>query len=499
MKNFRYKNYLKLGVAIALCTAYTSCSMDEDVYSSIITETFYKTASDAEKGLVSVYSVLGGLYGGPAATLVPDYSADQVYPRAVVGRNSLTLFTLEPTYTAQISQGRGNESPQQIWASCYSGIEQANWVLTKVPEVTMDETRKKQILGEAYFLRAFYHWMLTKNFGEIPVKTTPSSSQEEAYTPKSAIKDVYVQIYSDLDNAYDAGLPSYPNVEPGRPSREAVNALYAKAALYNEDWNTALEKAESVISSGTYSLVSTELELFNYAKEDENRKEMIWAYEADPISPGNGHQLVGLCGPTGSAGVEYARTSYGSTFAYMDFFNSFDPKDGRRALLDTTYLNKSGKWVPQSQITPITADGVLIKKYQDPVSTTGTICNIPILRLADMYLIAAEAEAHLNGATGKAYDYVNAIRNRAGLEDLSAGLSQEDFIDAVIQERAWEFFAEGDRWYDLTRTGTFVNVVKKATNAVYPTRNVQAKYRYFPIPQDEINANHLLVQNPDWD
>ncbi|WP_345229955.1 RagB/SusD family nutrient uptake outer membrane protein [Olivibacter ginsenosidimutans] len=499
MKTFRYKNYLKLCLAITLCTGYTSCSMEEDLYSSIITETFYKTASDAEKALVSVYSVLGGLYGGPAATLVPDFSADQVYPRAVVGRNSLTLFTLEPTYTAQISQSRTNESPQQIWVSCYSGIEQANWVLTKVPEVNMDETRKKQILGEAHFLRAFYHWMLTKNFGEVPVKITPSVTQADAYTPKSAVKEVYQQIYSDLDTAYDAGLPSYPLVDKGRPSREAVNALYAKAALYNEDWATALEKAESVISSGVYSLVSTELELFNYAKEDENRKEMIWAYEADPISPGNGHQLVGLCGPTGSAAPEYAVTSYGSMFAYMDFYNSFDPKDGRRELLATSYINKSGDVVPQAQITPITKDGVLIKKYQDPVSTTGTICNIPILRLADVYLIAAEAEAHVNGPTSKAYDYVNMIRHRAGLADLSTGLSQEAFLTAVIQERAWEFFAEGDRWYDLTRTGTFVDVVKKATNTVYPTRNVQAKYRYFPIPQDEINANSELVQNPDWD
>ena len=499
MKTFRYKNCLKLCVALTLCTAYTSCSMEEDLYSSITVETFYKTASDAEKALVSVYSVMGGLYGGPAATLVPDFSADQVYPRAVVGRNSLTLFTLEPTYTAQISQGRVNESPQQIWVSCYKGIEQANWVLTKVPEVNMDETRKKQILGEAHFLRAFYHWMLTKNFGEIPVKITPSTKQEEAYTAKSPIKDVYAQIYSDLDTAYEAGLPSYPSVEAGRPSREAVNTLYAKAALYNEDWATALEKAESVLSAGMYTLVDTETGLFDYTKEDENRKEMIWAYEADPISPGNGHQLVGLCGPTGSAAPAYAVTSYGSMFAYMDFFDSFDPKDGRRQLLDTTYVNKQGQTVPQAKITPITTDGVLIKKYQDPESRTGTIRNIPILRLADMYLIAAEAEARLNGATDKAYGYVNAIRHRAGLGDLSAGLNKEAFIDAVIQERAWEFFAEGDRWYDLTRTGKYLTVIPQATNAVYPTRNVQAKYRYFPIPQDEVNANNLLDQNPDWD
>ncbi|WP_406566848.1 RagB/SusD family nutrient uptake outer membrane protein [Dyadobacter helix] len=475
-----------------------SCQLEEEVYSSIFVESYYKTASDAEKGLIAVYDALGGLYGGPAATMVPDYSADQVYPRGVVGRNSLTLFTTEPTYTIQRSAGRTNESAQQIWISGYSGIEKANWIIAKVPDATMDETRKKQIIGEAYFLRAFYHWMLTRTFGDVVIKTEPSTSETKAYVGKSPKADVYKQIYGDLDMASQAGLISGSTVEKGRPSKEAVDALYAKAALYNEDYAKALEKAQAVIASGKYSLMPNVLDVYSYLKEDAARVENIWAFEADPISPGTGHQLVSLCGPVGSAGVEYARTSYGSMFAYMSFFNSFDAKDKRRQLLDTTYLDRAGKWVPQKSITPITTDAVLIKKYQDPVSTTGLIPNIPILRLADVYLIAAEAEARLNGGTPKAYEYINAIRTRAGLPNLTAGLAKDAFIDAVIQERSWEFFAEGDRWYDLSRTGKFLTVIPKAVNSVYPVRPVLAKHKYFPIPQEEINANPQLQQNPDW-
>jgi len=93
---------------------------------------------------------------------------------------------------------------------------------------------------------------------------------------------------------------------------------------------------------------------------------------------------------------------------------------------------------------------------------------------------------------------VNAIRKRAGLPDLKAGLSKDAFIDAVLQERSWEFFAEGDRWYDLTRTGKFVAEVQKAVNNVYPVRTPTAKNKYFPIPLDEILANPKLEQNPDW-
>lgn len=490
-----FKNIIPL---LTLAFGISSCQLEEEVYSSIFVESFYQTASDSEKGLLAVYDALGGLYGGPAATMVPDYSADQIYPRGVVGRNSLTLFTVEPTYTIQKSAGRTNESPQQLWISSYSGIEKANWIIAKVPDATMNETRKNQIIGEAYFLRAFYFWTLAKNFGDVVIKTEPSVTEAKAYFPKSSKADVYKQIYNDLDKATQAGLPSYPANEKGRPSREAVDALYAKAALYNEDWAKALEKAQIVITSGKYALMPNVMDVFSYLKEDEARKENIWAFEADPITPGTSHQLVGLSGPVGSAGVEYAKTSFGSMFAYMSFFNSFDPKDKRRQLLDTTYLDRSGKWVPQKSITPITTDAVLIKKYQDPVSSTGLIPNIPILRLADIYLIAAEAEARLNGPSVKAYEYINAIRTRAGLTELTKGLGKDTFIDAVIQERSWELFAEGDRWYDLTRTDKFMAVVTKAVNTVYPARPVQAKHKYFPIPQDEINANPQLEQNPDW-
>ena len=331
------KRYNKLiGLCSALLVLTTSCDLEETIYSSIYTEAFYKTAADAEKGLVAVYDPIGDMGVGPALTIVSDFSADQSYPRAVVGRNTLTLFAYDANYTTQRTAGRTNESPQQIWSSSYDGIEKANWIIEKVPAAIMDETRKKQIIGEAYFLRAFYHWTLTKNFGDVPVKITPSTSEAEAMIGKSPKADVYKQIYSDLDMALAAGLLSYPAVEKGRPSKEVVNALYAKAALYNEDWQKALQKAQEVISSGKYSLMPDVRDVYRFDKEDAARAENMWAFEVAPISPGRVHQLTGLCGPPGNAGADYARTSFGSMFAYQTFFKSFDPADKRRQLLDTT-------------------------------------------------------------------------------------------------------------------------------------------------------------------
>lgn len=494
---FNKKNNIYLSAIIFLSAAAMSCNkLQEKPYSSIFTENFYKTASDAEAGLTAAYGPMSGIYF-TAGTMASDFSADQIYPRPVVGRDTYTLFSYDPNYTTQKSFSRQNESPQQIWESAYQGIEKANWVLSKVPNTNMDAARKTQILGEAFYLRAFYLFTLTKNFRDIVIKTSPSNSLDSALVPKSPAADVYKQIFADLDIAV-SNLPTYTTSIPkGRPSKEVAIALYAKAALYNQNWSVALDKAKQVINSNKYALLADVRDVYNVSREDAARQENMWAFECESTSPGISTQIISLYGPKNSDGPQYSVTSFGSAFVYQSFFNSFNPIDKRRQLLDTTYIDKTNKVVAQKDVTPITPQGVLLKKYMDPVAPSGAV-NIPILRLADMYLIAAEAEAQLNGGTSDAYGFIKVVRDRAGLPVLTAGLSKQQFIDAVLQERSWEFFGEGDRWYDLTRTNTFMQKIPLAVNNVFPNRQPQTRNRYFPIPLDEINANSLIEQNPDW-
>lgn len=492
--------YISLYCVMTIALLSGCRKLDEVPYSSIFMDQFYKTAADAEAAINGVYNDMAGLYAGPSALLVPDFSADQVYPRPVVGRNTLTLFIFDPEYSVQSSFDRVAESPLNIWQRSYAGIEKANWVLDKVPAIVMTESRRNEILGEAFFLRAFFHWMLAKNFGEIPVKITPSRSVEDAIVGKSSQAEIYRQIYADLDSAI-INLNTYTpaGTVKGRPSKEAATALYAKAALYNEDWSTALQKARTVLESGKYSLLADVFDIFDVNKEDAARQENIWAFEAERENPGNSSSLLSLYGPPSSAGPAYGKSTFGSIFAYPAFYHSFDPGDKRKEkLMSTSYRNKSGVLVAQNKITPITPDAVLVNKYMDANTIgTSTNVNIPILRLADVYLIAAEAENRLNGPL-EAYKYLNAVHKRATGVDVPGGLSQQMFTDAVLQERSWELFAEGDRWYDLSRTGKFLTIIPAAVNDVYTVRNVQAKHKYFPIPQLEINANPKLEQNPDW-
>jgi len=487
--------YIFCGLVVVLMSS--SCNkLTEKPYSSIFTSSFYATASDAEAGLTAAYGPMVGLYN-TAGTFASDFSADQIYPRPVVGRDTYTLFSYDPNYTTQKSFSRQFESPQQIWESSYSGIEKANWILYKVPGTNMDTARRTVILGEAYYLRAFYLWTLAKNFGDVVVKTTPSISIDSAIIGKTPQAGVFQQVFADLDQA-SAKLPSYStSIQKGRPSKEVALALYAKAALYSGSWALSLDKAKQVINSGKYSLMADVRDVYNVAKEDVARQENMWALECESTSPGSSTQIISLYGPKNSDGPQYAVTSFGSAFAYQSFFNSFSPLDKRRQLLDTTYVNKLGQTVAQKDVTPITPKGVLVKKFMDPTPPSGAI-NIPILRLADVYLIAAEAAARLNGATAEAYGYIKVVRDRAGLPDLTPGLTTDQFVAAVLQERSWELFGEGDRWYDLTRTNTFIQVASAAVNDVFPVRQPKARNRYFPIPLDEINANPKLEQNPDW-
>lgn len=481
-------------------TIFSACSkLEEEVFSSVFTSNFYSSPQDAEAALTATYGPLSDLFIGPAALLSSDLSADQTYPRAVVGRNTLTLFSYDQDYSTQKSFGRAFEGPYQFWTACYKGIENANWVLEKVPAIRMDQNRKNAILGEAYFLRALYHFWLTRNFRDVIIRTTPSKQESDAIKGKSPAAEVYQQIFSDLNEAI-AKLPSYsPSIARGRASKEVAIGLYAKAALYAEQWQVAKDKALEVINSGRYSLVPLVLDLYNVDREDFARQEIMFAFEGEPGANQDYSFAMGLYGPRNSQGRDYGNATFGSVFAYQSFFDSFDPSDERRLLLDTFFIDRNNNIVRQKDITPITPKGVLVKKYMDKNSNGDrNRCNVPILRLADMYLIASEAEARLNGATTVAYQYINAIRNRAGINDLPSGLSRDAFLNAVLQERSWEFFAEGDRWYDLTRTNTFMQVIPLAVNDVYPVRTPQPRNRYFPIPEDELRANPLLEQNPDW-
>ncbi|MBN8824888.1 MULTISPECIES: RagB/SusD family nutrient uptake outer membrane protein [unclassified Spirosoma] len=467
---------------IALASALTGCQLAEKPYSFITPSQFYNTASDAEAALTAAYTPITDLYSR-VGTQVPDYSADQCFPRAVVGREQLTVFSYDAT----------NDLIGQYWQHCYNGVNRANQVIENVPRVSMDETRKKQILAEAQFLRGLYYFHLVKTFGDVPIKQISTKDIASTEAPKSKAEDVYAFLIKDLEQAVK-DLPAQPK-DRGRAASGAAQGLLAKAYLYAGNYAKAAENAQSLLQSNRYSLMPNVLDLYNPLKEDAARAEMIFAAEFSALSGLIGYDLVGFYAPANSPPV-FSKTAFGSAFGYMSFYKSFNPIDKRRQLLDTAYVNATGVLIGQSDVT--LKDRILVKKFLDPNSNGANgENNFPILRLADVYLIAAEAEARQNGPTSVAYAAINTVRRRAGIPDLTTGLTKDAFIEAVLQERSWELCYEADRWYDLTRTGKF-KLVANVLNSYYPSRPVQDKHRFFPIPNLEILTNSQLEQNPAW-
>ncbi|MBS1664905.1 MAG: RagB/SusD family nutrient uptake outer membrane protein [Bacteroidetes bacterium] len=476
-------------------------TLEEKAYSATYTKDFYSNAAEAEAAITAVYGNLYGMYNSGAPFFASDWSADQTFPRNVVGRNTLTQFSYDPAYSLQNSFGRSNESPMEVWKRAYITIESANWVIDKVPSTPMDATRRDNIVGEALFMRAYCLWTLSRNFGSIVVKTKPTNSIDNAFVGKSSIDDVYKQIFDDLTKA-ESLLPDYAaaTAVKGRVYKQGAQLLHAKAALYNEKWADALTSAKAVITSNKYSLVPSFTDLFTAAKKDLGRQEVLFDVELNnTTNPVRQSQIHYFYAPNGSS--DYNKGGAGGIYVFSAFYNSFPAGDKRKDLLATSYTTTAGVFVPQASIDTrlATKDLVLMGKYKDPNSVGAYASNnIYLLRLADAYLIAAEAEGRANGATATAYSYINTVRSRAGVPALTGGLAQGAFVDSVLQERSWEFYGEGDRWYDLTRTGKFLTVIPTAVNADYPTRTPTAKNKYFPIPQVEINANPLLTQNDAW-
>lgn len=469
-------------IIAASMVCITACKLDETPYAFVSPTQFYTSAADAEAALTAAYTPVTDLYSRVGIQL-PEYSGDQCFPRAVVGREQLTVFSYDAT----------NDLVGQYWQHCFNGVNRTNQVIENVPKIVMDETRKKHILAEAYFLRGLYYFHLAKTFGDVPLRQTSTKDIASTESAKSPVAEVYAFAIKDLEQAVK-DLPQTPK-DKGRAAWGAAIGILAKAYLYAGNYGKAAENAQTLIKANRYSLIPEVLDLYNPLKEDASRVEVIFAAEFSALPGLIGYDLLGFYAPANSPPV-FSKTAFGSAFGYHSFFNSFTTGDKRKRLLDTAYTNAQGRLIGQADVT--LRDRIIVKKFMDPNSNGANgENNFPILRLADVYLIAAEAEARANGATQTAYDAINVVRKRAGLANLTAGLSKDAFIEAVLQERAWELCYEADRWFDLTRTGKFKSVAT-ILNSYYPTRPVQDKHRFFPIPNAEILTNSKLEQNPAW-
>jgi hypothetical protein len=387
--------------------------------------------------------------------------ASALYSRELTAFPELYADNLEftGTYTTDGEVGNRNIFPTNVairdaWRGSYQGINRANTVLAAIPEVgDLTAAQAEQFGGEMRFVRALNHFNLVRYFGGVPVITEPTSGiSEKDFVERNTEEQVYTQIETDLTEAIEL-LPPTKNI--GHATKGAAEALLVRVYLELGRWADARDLATTVIEDRGYELMPAFADIF----ATKNSKESILEIQYSSI---DSNAQAFWYFPQSAGG----RRGFAPTEA---LFDAYEADDERR---DATIAQ--------------TADGALYGRKYFRVANGDD--NVIVLRLAEMYLARAEANARLGADPALVRADIDAVRERAGLAPLDVGVvAEEDLITAILQERRVELAMEGHRFFDLRRTGRAPAVLNINTNRLL-----------FPIPQAERDVNVKLGQNPGY-
>jgi hypothetical protein len=322
---------------------------------------------------------------------------------------------------------------------------------------------RNQLTGEAKFMRAFFHFYLVNLFGPVPLVTSPDYKVNATISRSDTIA-VYKQILSDLKDASALLSANYPTQEKVRVNKWAAVALLARVYLYQRDWVNAEAESTRVIESGAYQLAAPSQVFVP------NSPEAILQFIPAITQIFNTSEGLSFLPSSPSVRPNYKITPF--------LLNAFEPGDKRKAA-----------WVNSNTVSGVTYNYPYKYKVRSGQAGAPKSEYNMVLRLAEQYLIRAEARARL-GKVPESQADINAIRSRSGLSNTTAA-DPAALLLAIEKERQVELFSEwGHRWLDLKRTGRADAVL----GAEKPT-DWQPTDALYPIPQNEILSNPLLTQN----
>ncbi|HWB28378.1 MAG TPA: RagB/SusD family nutrient uptake outer membrane protein [Chitinophagaceae bacterium] len=388
----------------------------------------------------------------------------------------------------QFKETSANAIITAAWEDTYHGIQLCNVVLNRINGVTMSDALKNQYIGEAEFLRALMYFNLVRIYGEVPLVTKETSSVSEGYSEtRMPVEDVYAQIVADLTDAAQKLPVSYSGADIGRATKGAATGLLGKVYLTQGMYDKASSTLQQVISSGNYHLLANYADLWNTANA--NNAESLFEVQFKKGGTGTGSNYYEQFAPRNSGtavtGLGFAQ---GRSLPTPDLDTSYENGDTRKdaSIAESYVLNGDTVY-----------DRYTLKFRDQPFIDGDADNHWPVLRYADVLLMYAEALNEQNHAPNQqAYDAVNQVRARAGLHPLAAGMSHDAFAQAVSHERRVELAFEGQRWFDLVRTGQALQVMNKHFAG---SITVQSYQLLFPVPQTEVSVNpDGIKQNPGY-
>ena len=479
----------KIYIPLLITIIISSCSqdfLDLKPISSATSDNFYKTADDMKNAVNGAYAGLqsAGITGN--SYIFGDIASDNtvaVASGSVTDQDEFDRFYIKTTNPYILS----------AWNDSYTVIARFNTILDKIDGVTMDAALKSRYIAEVKFLRAVVYFNLVRTFGDVPLVLKSITNSDEGYNySRNPKAEVYTQIEKDLTDA-EAVLPAtYTGADIGRATKGAAKAFLGKVYLTEKKYAPAVAKLKEVIDLGVYTLLPSYADVFRVANK--NNKESVFDVQYKSGGSGEGNPWPNSFAPQNSGNAVIAFGGDGNNAPTTDLINAYETGDLRKdASLAVSYVNAAGQVIPDK----------FVKKYFDvPVAKNDNGNNIPVIRYADVLLMYAESLNEVSyQANGDAFTYLNMIRTRAGLvkKTTTEIPTQAAFRLAMEQERRVEFAFEGQRWFDLVRTGRAVEVLNSKKDQIRIVAPLTENNLVFPIPQSQIDINkEKIKQNPGY-
>ncbi len=465
--------YIYTGISMLVLAFFNACNvLDQEPEIQISNEVAFTNEKSADAALAGLYHQLqSGFYYGRNFQNICEVSSD--ISQSV---GTWDFYRELDTYELDAS----NLEVTNFYTAAYRAVNQANNIIAEVPGIEMNQAKKDNIIGQAYFVRALAFFDLNKVFGGVPgvhgdksvvLPLTPSRAvNEDLYPTRPSLVDGYNQVEADLLLALNLLPESQSNNTSTRAKavKATARALLSRFYLYTRNYPEVIRLSTEVIEDGQYSLLDNYIDIYagEFTSESIFELEFIAADQS-------GMRFWYFPGAQGGRGELAVHESFISEI-------QSDENDIRGTMFGFDPVQ--GVFFPT--------------KYQKP----GNIDNFHVIRIAEMYLNRAEAYAQSSGTLALAVNDLNMIKERAGVSPYSGPVTQEALLLEIEKERKFELAFEGHSFFDLVRTGRALTVLGSVErkNSSAPVSLDQPWKQILPIPRDELLSNPNMVQNPNY-
>ena len=513
--------FKKIFFSFCILLSFFSCKdfLAEDPKALVSPETFFASENDARQAMNGIYAILknNSIYGQGGLDWFYDNGADIIEP------NRAANF-VEPMGNYSLNEALADVSVQKMsvsdtWKDLYRVVLNTNIVIDRVSgNEAILESVQTDIIADARFVRGLAYWHITNLWGNAPYYTDPDLTLEEiASLGRTDKATILGGVLLDLEFAQKNLLSSYLGADRGRGSKWAAAIIEAKIHMQEKNWQAGLAKCQEIINESGHSLLENYADVFDPGNE--YNEEIIWELDFakditgqfDPAFPGrafagNSNWRPSMYNPRlrdeplntdERDALSAALTANGEAFngtglqiASKDFYEKFPMNDLRRP------MNILDNYLGFDLVFPYMPKNMNLSLETSPRFNHSD--NRMVFRLGDVYLMAAECANEVSGPDD-AYQYIHAIRQRAYATQAEwelSGLSQQQFREAIYDERKWELAGEAHRRYDLIRWGILLDVVQNLEYRFWtPNLNIQPYHVLLPIPLQELELNPALLES----